>query len=247
MTVGEVARFSEISVRTLHHYDEIGLLKPTSRHQNGYRLYTDSDIERLMQILTYRELGLGLDEIARIQSEPQTRTDALTKARARVYERIERLTQIAKRLSSALEEATEGTHMTAAERLEVFDGFNPDDVAQEADDRWGDTEVFVESIRRTNSYSAADWRRQKSAEADIYARIGRLITGDIPPSSDQALAVVDAHRAMITEWFYDCTPQIHESLGQMYVADPRFTENINNAGAGIAEYLCAAIAARYSN
>jgi len=247
ITIGHVARLAGITVRTLHHYDDIGLLTPSERRQNGYRCYTDADISRLQQILAYRELDLGLDEIARILDKPSDSVEALATARHRIDDQLEKLRRIAASLDAAIDAETKGTRMTPEEKLEAFGEFDPDEFADEAEERWGGTDAFAESARRTAAYTPADWKRQRAETDAIYQELLALLANGIPADSPAAAALVDAHRASITKWFYDCTPEIHAGLGAMYVADERFRSNINASGDGLAEYLSAAIEARYAD
>jgi DNA-binding transcriptional MerR regulator len=244
-TIGDVARFAGITVRTLHHYDNIGLLKPSERRGNGYRGYTDGDITRLQQILAYRELDLSLNEIRDLLDQPFDAVPALERARRRVADQVGRLQRIAESLDAAIEAEARGTNMTPEKRLQAFGDFDPQEHADEARERWGGTDAYAESARRTNSYTADDWQ-QVSAEADeVHQRFLLLMDSGTPADSMKAAALVDAHQAHITKWFYECTPEIHAGLGAMYVADERFRTHINKAGDGLAEYQSAAIAARY--
>lgn len=245
-TVGDVARMAGITVRTLHHYDEIGLLKPSERRTNGYRGYTEADISKLQQILAYRELALGLDKIEQLLNQTSDPAEALRAARQRVGRHLKKLRRIAARLDNALEAELKGIPMTADEKLDVFSDFDPDEFAAEAADRWADGSAYEESSRRTASYTPEDWKRQQSEAAEIYRNLASLLDDGVPPESADAATLVDDHRASITRWFYECTPEIHAGLGEMYVADERFRRNINRAGIGLAEYLSEAIAARYA-
>lgn len=245
-TVGDVARMAGITVRTLHHYDEIGLLSPSERRDNGYRAYTDVDISRLQQILAYRELDLGLDEIARLLNETSDPVEALRCARRRVGRHLKKLRRIAARLDTAIEAELKGTSMTAHEKLEAFGDFDPDEFAAEAEQRWGGTDAFAKSAKRTAAYTPTDWQRQQSETDEIYRGLLTLMENGSSSESTEAATLVDAHRASITKWFYECTPEIHAGLGTMYVSDDRFRRNINKSGDGLAEYLSAAIAGRYA-
>jgi len=244
-TIGDVARMAGITVRTLHHYDAIGLLSPSERRPNGYRAYTGEDVGRLHEILTYRELGLGLDEIEHILAEPKGIVEALVEARKRVDVQIDRLLRIAGGLEQAIEAAKKGTPMTPQERLEAFGDFDPDEHAAEAEERWGDTDAYAESARRTASYSAGDWKRLGEEAEAINTELLALMERDVPADGDETARLVDAHRSHISKWFYECTPEIHAGLGAMYAADERFRRNIDKAGPGLAQYLSDAIAARY--
>ena len=245
-TIGDVARFAGITVRTLHHYDSIGLLTPSERRGNGYRGYTGTDISRLQRILAYRELDLGLDEIRQLLDEPADTVLALKQARRRIVEQIARLQRIAESLDAAIRAEAKGTNMTPEEKLQAFGDFDPEEHAEEAKERWGGTDAYAESERRTGSYTVDDWQRV-SAEADeLNEGFLRLMADGTPADSTKAAALVDAHRAHITKWFYECTPEIHAGLGSMYVTDERFRANIDRAGNGLAAYQSAAIAARYA-
>jgi len=142
-TVGRVADLSGVTIRTLHHYDEIGLLSPGGRSAAGYRIYEDSDIERLQRILFYRELGFALEEIATIVDDP--RTGALGHLRCQrgmLARRIERLSAMVDAIDYEMEARTMDIRLTPEERLEVFGEFKPEDYAEEAEQRWGETEAY---------------------------------------------------------------------------------------------------------
>lgn len=246
-TIGEVAHLAGITVRTLRHYDDIGLLTPSERRANGYRGYSGADIGRLQQILAHRELGFGLEEIRSVLDEPSGTITALMRARQRVADQLGKLTRIAESLDRSIESETKGPPMTPEEKLSAFGDFDPDEHAVEARDRWGQTGAYAESALRTGAYTSGDWQQLSDEAGKIDQALLALIDADTPADSREAAALVDAHRAHITKWFYDCTPEIHAGLGTMYVADDRFRVNINKAGDGLAEYLSAAMAARYAD
>jgi DNA-binding transcriptional MerR regulator len=245
-TIGEVARLAGTTVRTLHHHDRIGLLTPSERRRNGYRGYTETDISRLQQILTFRELDMGLAEIRQLLDGPADAVASLEQARHRIDQQIGRLQSIAESLDAAIRAETKGARMTPEERLQAFGDFDPDECVEEAEQWWGDTDAFAESARRTASYTVDDWRRLSAEADDVNQGFLRLMAAGTPADSAEAGTLVDAHRAHITKWFYECTPEIHAGLGAMYVADERFRTNINKAGNGLAEFQSAAIAARYA-
>jgi len=243
-TVGELASMAGITVRTLHHYDEVGLLNPTSRTPAGYRLYDEAGVERLRSILTYRELGLSLAETA--DAIDGDTNDALRLARDRVFDQISRLELIAASLSRSLTESNdEGATMTTNDKLGVFEDFEPSQFSQEVESRWGDSSAYRESARRTTNYNEEDWATIRAELEEIYDGFAALMDEDISNDSPQARSLVAEHRAHISRWYYECSPEIHRGLGQMYAQDPRFKENINASGTGLAEYLSATIAAAY--
>ncbi|MDQ3286431.1 MAG: MerR family transcriptional regulator, partial [Actinomycetota bacterium] len=156
-SVGQVADLAGVTIRTLHHYDEIGLLSPSGRSAAGYRIYEEPDLVRLQQILFYRELGFALEEIATIVDDP--RTDAvghLRRQRGLLSGRIERLRKMVVAIDYELEAREMDINLTPEERLEVFGDFNPEDHAQEAERRWADTDAYRQSQRRISSYVKED-------------------------------------------------------------------------------------------
>ncbi|KOX15887.1 MerR family transcriptional regulator [Nocardiopsis sp. NRRL B-16309] len=243
-TVGEVARMSGQTVRTLHHYHQIGLLVPAGRTASGYRRYSDDDVERLRQILTYRELGFGLDRIAEILDDPGADTRAhLARQHELVTERIERLRAIARGLEHLMEADTMELDLTAAQRLELFGDFDVDAHAEEARRRWGGSDAFARSQRRVSSYAKADWERHNAEAAQVYRALARLMDEGAPADGEAAMDLSERHREHITRWFYDCTTEIHRGLGRLYVDDARFTATIDAHAEGLSAYLCGAFAA----
>ena len=150
-------------------------------------------------------------------------------------------------IDHASETEGEGIIMTNEEMLEVFDGFDPAKHDEEAKERWGDTDAYQESMRRTSSYAKQDWEAHKADNAEINEAFLALMEAGTTADSAEAQAVAERHRGLITKWFYECTPEIHAGLGQMYVADIRFTENIDKAGEGLAQYMSDAIAALHAS
>lgn len=246
-TVGVIARLAGISVRTLHHYDEIGLLSPDERSDAGYRRYSDRDLERLQQILILRELGMGLDEVARVLDDPgYDRLHALQEQRTQLLRSRDRTDRLLAAVDHAIAAARKGWTMTPEESLEVFGDFDPTEYEDEAKERWGDTDAYRESTRRTASYTKDDWLAIQSEAHEINEAFLTLMRSGVAPGSVEARQVAERHRGHISRWFYECTPEIHTGLGAMYIADPRFTENIDKAGAGLAAYMSEAIAALHA-
>lgn len=240
-TVGETARIAKVSVRTLHHYDEIGLLEPTGRSDAGYRLYAADDVERLHQILLFKELGFALDDIRRVMLDPAyDRTEALLTQRALLAKKAERTEAMLTAIDAALSATEKGRTMTDQERAEMFgelfDGFNPDDYQEEAEQRWGETEAFKQSMARTKRYTKDDWQQIKDETAAYTAEYVALMEAGVPAESPQAIAVAEKHRANIEKWFYDIPVEMFGNLANMWVSDPRFTKNIDKAKPGLARY-----------
>ena len=246
-TVGSVARLAGVTVRTLHHYDEIGLLAPSGRSDAGYRRYGDADLERLQQILFYRELGFGLEDIKAVMTDGGADASAhLARQHAMLLDRIARLQRMVAAVEKTLEARTMGISLTAEDRFEVFGAFDPDSHAAEVEERWGDSDAFRESQRRTTRYTKADWQRMKEESAAPIDALLRAMRAGRPADSVEAMDAAEQHRQHISRWFYDCTSAIHVGLGEMYVADPRFSATYEKIAPGLATYLLDAIRANAS-
>jgi len=247
-TVGQVARLAGVTVRTLHHYDEIGLLPPSGRAANGYRTYTAVDVGRLQRVLAWRELGFDLEQVAGLvatDGTPGSATEQLRRQHALLAERIERLQAVAETVRKTLEAHGMGINLTPAEMLEVFGEHDPGEHAAEAEQRWGRTEPYRESQRRASTYTKDDWLRiRQEGEAVDAAFLAAMLAGQ-PVDSPEAATAALAHREHISRWFYDVTPEIHQGLAEMYLADPRFTKTYEDRAPGLAAYVSGAIAALY--
>jgi DNA-binding transcriptional MerR regulator len=243
-TVGQVAGFAGITVRTLHHYDEIGLLVPSERTHAGHRRYGDADLDRLQQILFYRELGFPLDEVATLLDDPQA--DPQTQLRrqyALLTARIEKLRKMAAAVEHAMEARKMGINLTPEEKFEVFGDKDPEEHAEEAERRWGGTEAYAESQRRAASYTKDDWKRMQAEVASWGERYDALMAAGEPATGQRAMDMAEEHRQHITKWFYECTYEIHQGLAEMYVSDERFKEFYDSMRPGLAEHLREAITA----
>ena len=247
-SVGALAEIAGISVRTLHHYDEIGLLVPSHRTPAGYREYGDSDLERLQQILLYRELGFGLDDIASILADPGTAAeDHLRRQHALLRERIARHQDTVAAIERQMEARQMGVSLTPEERFEIF---GPDagkhfggEYAQEAQQRWGSEEPYQQSRRRAALYTKQDWVQIKAeADANVAAFAATLAAG-AAADTVRAMDLAEEHRQHINRWFYDCSYEIHLGLAEMYLADARFTAHYETVSPGLARYVRDAILA----
>lgn len=232
MHIKEFAALTGVSVRTLHYYDEIGLLRPAAVDgQNGYRMYDETSLLRMQEILFYRELDFPLKAICRILNSPHyDKAEALAEQKRLLLLKKERL----EKLIDAVDLAAKGEIVMGA-----FDNKEYEKYKDEAKERWGKTDAYRE-------YEA---RGGKGADRDaidgmrgIFADFARVMLAGATPDSAEAQAVVEALQTHITKNFYTCTREILAGLGQMYTADERFKANIDSHGAGTADFAAAAIA-----
>jgi DNA-binding transcriptional MerR regulator len=237
-TVGRVADLSGVTIRTLHYYDEIGLLSPGGRSETGYRIYEDSDLRRLQRILFYRELGFDLKEVQAIIDDPDTDwLGHLRRQRGLLTQRIERLGAMVDAIDYEMEARKMNIRLTPEERFEVFGEFRPEDHAEEAERRWGETDAYKESNRRVSKYNKEDWQRLKAEEERIRSRLAAAFEAGLAPDSAEAMAAAEAHRGHISRWFYECSYDIHRGLTEMYVSDERFRSQYDKRVRGLADYI----------
>ncbi|MCZ2524644.1 MerR family transcriptional regulator [Streptomyces sp. NPDC059506] len=243
-SVGQVAEFAGVTVRALHHYDAIGLLSPGGRSAAGHRRYDDADLDRLQQILFYRELGFPLDEVAAILDDPDADPVAhLRRQHELLTGRIARLTEMAEAVEHAMEARRMGINLTPEEKFEVFGDFDPEEHAGEAERRWGGTDAWSQSQARAARRTKEDWLRIKEESEDWNRRYAELMDAGEPADGERAAALAEEHRLHICGWFYDCPYEMHVALGDMYVADPRFTATYEAVRPGMAAHLRDAITA----
>ncbi|MER5861949.1 MerR family transcriptional regulator [Kitasatospora sp. NPDC002040] len=243
-SVGQVAAIAKVTVRTLHHYDGIGLLSPGGRSPAGYRRYRDTDLDRLQQILFYRELGFSLEEIAAILDDRTVSpTEHLRRQHGLLQARIDRLQELAAAVEHAMEAHTMGMQLTPEEKFEVFGPDYQESWEAEAEQRYGGSDAWQESRRRTGRYRKADWERIKAEGAALDARYAAALAAGVAPGSAEGMALAEAHRQQITGNYYDCGYAMHRGLAAMYLADERFTAGYERIAPGLAQWLHDAIIA----
>lgn len=238
LQIKEFAEMTSVSVRTLHYYDEIGLLKPSFvDEQNGYRFYEENSLERMQEILFYRELDFSLKSIAEILASPNyDKQKALAEQKRLLMLKKERLT----RLIAALEQAEKGEITMSA-----FDNSEYEIARQQYEDeakrRWGDTDAYRESQAKTAGYSKDKWNDVLNGMNGVFAEFAECKKCGESTDSDAAQQLVKKLQDYITSNFYHCTNEILAGLGQMYVCDERFKNNIDKNGEGTAEFVSEAI------
>ncbi len=238
-TVKEVSRLTGISVRTLHHYDAIGLLKPTEVTRAGYRLYDDTALSRLQSILLFRELQFPLKEIKAILDSPDfDPEEALT-------QQIKLLEMQYKRMGELISFARE-IQKKGVKRMDfqIFDKSEIEQYKAEVKVKWGDTKEYQEyEQRQKNGY---DFSKASPQLLNLFSELGAL--KQLPPDHEKVQEKISAIQDFITRNFYTCTTEIFGKLGQMYAGDERFKHNIDQAGGeGTARFAQQAIAFFCSN
>ncbi|MET9917218.1 MerR family transcriptional regulator [Streptomyces sp. NPDC059605] len=243
-SVGQVAEFAGVTVRTLHHYDGIGLLSPGGRSRAGHRRYDDGDLDRLQQILFYRELGFPLDRIAVLLDDPEADPqEHLHRQHRLLTDRIAELRKMADAVEKAMEARKMGINLTPEEKFEVFGDKDPEAHAEEAERRWGGTDLYAESQRRAARYTKDDWKRMQAEVTEWTAAYDALMEAGEPATGERAMDLAEEHRRHIGKWFYECSAEMHRGLGEMYVSDERFRAYYDSMRPGLAEHLRDAIEA----
>ena len=240
MLIGQFAVFTGVSVRTLHYYDEIGLLRPALiDEENGYRYYDEGCAERMRDILYYRELGFTLKGISQLLAyEKYDRRIAIREQKKLLMLKKKRL----ERLIIALEEAEKGEIIM---NKDAFDNSEftaaRDSYAEEARRRWQGTKAYEQCEEKTSAYAPEDWKKVDAGMDRLIERFALLAKEGKKPDDDEVQSAVEDWRRFITENYYDCTKQILSGLGEMYTADERFTGFIDSRGAGTARLMSEAI------
>ena len=238
MSVKEFAELTGVSVRTLHYYDEINLLKPAEIDENnGYRFYDRTALERMQEILFYRELDFPLKSICEILSSPDyDKQKALSEQKKLLILKKERL----ERIISAIDNAEESEAIMKALNNNDYEAARKQ-YESEAKERWGKTVAYKEHTEKTKDYSKDKWQSVTDGLDSIFGEFAECVKDGNAPDSEAAKALTEKLQKHITDNFYTCTNEILSGLGQMYVCDERFTQNIDKHGVGTAEFVNKAI------
>ena len=234
MQIKEFAEISGVSVRTLHYYDEIGLLPPAFvERATGYRYYDKNSLLRMQEILFYRELDFSLKSIGEILSSPDHDTQrSLEEQKKLLTLKKERL----ERLISSIDAAMKGEYI-----MEAFDNSEFESYKAEAQEKWGKTAAYKEHTEKTKHYSKEKWAGLAEGMDRIMAQFAVCMKAGNASASAEAQSLVKTLQERITANYYHCTNEILAGLGQMYVADERFQNNIDKHGKGTAAFIRDAI------
>ncbi|RSS51474.1 MerR family transcriptional regulator [Streptomyces sp. WAC01280] len=237
LTVGQVSARLGVTVRALHHWDEIGLARPSLRTAAGYRLYTADDLARLHRIVVYREIGLGLDRIRAVLDDSTADVPGGLRAqRTQVAERIARLQQLGAGLDRMIEAHERGLLLTVEQQAAIFGPeWDPDGPAQ-ARQRYGDTTQWRQYAERAASRGPEEWQAVADAMAGLDRALGEAMDAGVAPGSPEANRLVERHREVFASYF-PLTRRMQVCLGRMYEADPGFAAHYDGIRAGLAAWF----------
>lgn len=238
LTVGQAAARLGVTVRALHHWDDIALARPSLRTAAGYRLYTAGDLERLHRIIVYREIGLGLDRIRDVLDDSTADVPgALRAQRTQVAERIDRLQQLSTGLDRMIEAHERGLLLTVEQQAAVFGpGWNPD-WAAEARQRYGDTAQWQQYAELSASRGPDEWQAVADTVTDLDHALADAMEAGVTPGSPLANRLVERHREVFSASYFPLTRQMQVCLGRRYETDPEFAAHYDTLRTGLAAWL----------
>jgi len=238
-TIKQLAKLANVSVRALHYYDEVGLLKPQRMKKNDYRQYEHRELFRLQQILFFRELDFPLEEIKRIIDQPDFDIiRSLDDQKALIKLRQKRLGKLVYTINKTIK------HMKKEKTIkdeELYDAFKDDDVKQyqeEVKERWGNSDAYKQSMARVSKMTKAEMDKMKEDGNKFTQLLADSMDKDVHGEEVQALI---AEHYQGTQFFYDCPLEMYRNLGNMYVDDPRFAAYYDKFRPGLAVFVRDAI------
>ncbi|AWE43207.1 MULTISPECIES: MerR family transcriptional regulator [unclassified Actinobaculum] len=237
LTVGQVAALVGISVRTLHHWDELGVVRPSFRSWSGYRLYSADDVARVYRVCLYRETGMPLARIAEILDDPGTdTTDHLAQQRELLLQRISHLHEMVRAVERLMKAEDNNMNLTPDQQRDIL-GQNWDPAWQsEAEERWGQTPEWAAAEAYKATMSADDWRQVRD-ETDAFERdAAAAMAAGVTPGSAAASELAERHRTLIGKWF-EASHAKQVLIARGYVEDPRFREHYEAVAPGLAAWL----------
>lgn len=237
LTVGRAAMRLGVTVRALHHWDEIALASASMRSASGYRLYTETDLERLRRVVAYREVGLELEAIRSILDDPVADVvTSLREQRAQLSARIARLTALGHDLDRMIEAHEHGAVLSAEEQRAVFGEEWNTDWPAEAARRYGDTHEWRSYAERTAVRTTADWQAIMQENTELERALAAAMDAGVKPGGEEADALVEEHRAVFSQYF-PITRQMQVVLGRMYESEPGFSAHYERVAPGLASWL----------
>lgn len=239
MKINEVAKLTGVTVRTLHYYDEIGLLKPSNITESGYRLYNEDELSKLQQILFFKELEFSLNEIKDIITNPDfDRIKVLKNQKELLIKKRKRIDNLITLVDSTLK-GENNMSFKEFDMTEIEESMK--EYAEEVQERWGNTQAYAQSRKRTSSYNKEQWAQIDAEVKGIFRTFADLSSQGLSPGSEQAQAAVKSWQNCISNHFYTCGDEMLASLGMMYTEDERFRKNLDEFGDGTAQFMSKSI------
>lgn len=236
-TVSQLAKLAGVTPRTLRHYDAVGLLQPSSRGKNGYRYYTQNDLLRLQQILFYRELDFSLEDIEKVLNSPSYSVlESLSKQKRMLQLKQSRLRTLIKTIDQTIKHMND---QTPIEGEDYYKGLNKEEIElykEEAKARWGDSQVYKQSAQRVREFSKDDWKEIHAANEQVLQSLVELLHEKVSADDERVQEQIAKHFEGINK-FYDCTLDMYQGLGELYLSDPRFKAYYEKFDPGLPEYL----------
>ncbi|MET9296658.1 MerR family transcriptional regulator [Streptomyces sp. NPDC003077] len=225
-------------MKTLHHWDAIGLVRPSGRTWAGYRVYSGDDVARIHRVLVYRELGFPLAEIGRILDDSAAGArDHLRRQRAQLVERISRLQRMVSAVDRMLTASNTGMRLTPEQQVEIFgDDWQPAWV-EEAENRWGDSPQWAQYAERAAEKTPEDWKDIAATTHALNADFATAKNTGVTPGSETANTLAERHRALLSTYF-DCTHAMHVCIGRTYITEPGYAEHFDAVSPGLTTWLC---------
>ena len=237
LTVGQTAALVGVSVRTLHHWDEIGLVVPAARSWAGYRLYGPDDVARIHRVLVYRETGMPLAEVARVLDDPDVDATAhLARQRDLLQARIAHLTRMLRAVDTMMERNSMGENLTPQQQAEILGAEWDPAWQEEAEERWGDSDEWAQAAARKAAMTRQDWARVAEETEALETDLANAMREGVVPGSERANALAERHRASIDRWF-DTTYAKQVLIARGYVANSRFTAYYDKRESGLAAWI----------
>lgn len=237
LTVGRTAALVGVSVKTLHHWDAIGLVVPGGRTPGGYREYSGEDVTRLHQVLVYRELGLPLARIGHLLDDPAAPARlTLLRQRTELLERISRLDHMVGAVDRMLEASRTGMRLSVREQADLFGTDWRPAWVEEAEERWGESPQWAQYAERAARMSPEDWQGVASTIDALTADLATARRAGVAPGSDAANALAERHRAQLSTYF-DCTHSMQVCIGRRFVDEPGHAEYYDALAPGMTRWL----------
>lgn len=240
-TVGEVAQLYNVTVRTLHHWEEAGLLVPSGRTGSNYRLYTREDCDRVQHILIYRATGMKFAQIKEVLDSDAVNLSHLQRQRELLLEQQEQLGVMVMAIDKLLENEMHTEKLTNDDIGKIIGDANFAQRYSDAEELYGQSPEWAISQERTASWSTDDWTTHKGRFDAIDEKMADAVRAGIAPEAPEAQALVHEHRGLLSE-FYPVSPAKHYLISQAYVSDERFRTHYDSRHEGLAQWLADAVA-----